>query len=144
MTPYADSSFIISLIVKDCHTATAWSVWRDIRVEIMLSYLTELEVAATLHRLKVTGELSPEKFAAAALKFDRMLLDGELARRKVPPHQLYPQAHTLVNQFSGERAFKSLDILHVASAMTLHADTFLTFDDQQGDLAKIAGLSVLP
>jgi hypothetical protein len=38
----------------------------------------------------------------------------------------------------------ALDILHVACALILRADTFLTFDKRQAKLARAAGLSVAP
>jgi hypothetical protein len=39
---------------------------------------------------------------------------------------------------------RSLDILHVAIAMSLGARTFLSFDDRQRALATRAGLTVVP
>ena len=39
---------------------------------------------------------------------------------------------------------RSLDILHVAIALSLHAKTFLTFDDRQRALAVQAGLIIVP
>jgi predicted nucleic acid-binding protein len=37
---------------------------------------------------------------------------------------------------------RSLDILHVASALVLGAEQFATFDTRQGTLARAAGLRV--
>jgi predicted nucleic acid-binding protein len=37
---------------------------------------------------------------------------------------------------------RSLDILHVASALSINADRFLTFDDRQTRLAELAGLTI--
>jgi predicted nucleic acid-binding protein len=44
-------------------------------------------------------------------------------------------------QTQGGRAF---DVLHVATAKLLGADTFLSFDGRQRDLAGLAGLTVAP
>jgi predicted nucleic acid-binding protein len=38
----------------------------------------------------------------------------------------------------------SLDILHVAAALVLGSEVFLTFDTRQSSLAKAAGLKVKP
>lgn len=38
----------------------------------------------------------------------------------------------------------TLDILHIAAAIILRADTFLTFDKRQAKLAAAAGLRVAP
>ena len=37
---------------------------------------------------------------------------------------------------------RSLDILHVASALSINADRFLTFDGRQTKLAALAGLKI--
>jgi len=37
---------------------------------------------------------------------------------------------------------RTLDVLHFASALVLKADTFYTFDVNQGKLAKAEGLAV--
>jgi predicted nucleic acid-binding protein len=39
---------------------------------------------------------------------------------------------------------RSLDVLHVATALVLGARDFLTFDTRQGSLARAAGLRLVP
>lgn len=48
----------------------------------------------------------------------------------------------LSRKHTGPIGSKSLDILHVASAMAMATDHFLTFDDRQARLAALAGLKV--
>jgi hypothetical protein len=38
---------------------------------------------------------------------------------------------------------RSLDIIHVASALALKANRFLTLDDRQSELASMVGLKVV-
>jgi predicted nucleic acid-binding protein len=38
---------------------------------------------------------------------------------------------------------RTLDVMHVACACEIQADTFISFDDRQCALAKLAGLKVL-
>jgi predicted nucleic acid-binding protein len=38
---------------------------------------------------------------------------------------------------------RSLDVLHVATAVTLGAKHFVTYDERQGALAKVVGLTLL-
>jgi predicted nucleic acid-binding protein len=44
--------------------------------------------------------------------------------------------------YTSHGGHRSLDILHVATAIHLRADTFLTFDARQKKLAKAVGLTV--
>jgi predicted nucleic acid-binding protein len=39
---------------------------------------------------------------------------------------------------------RSADLFHVAAARELGCDTFLTFDEKQTDMARVAGLVVKP
>ena len=38
---------------------------------------------------------------------------------------------------------RTLDVMHVACASEIHADAFISFDERQCELAKLAGLKVL-
>jgi predicted nucleic acid-binding protein len=38
---------------------------------------------------------------------------------------------------------RTLDVMHVACACEIHADRFVSFDERQLGLAKLAGLRVL-
>jgi hypothetical protein len=53
---------------------------------------------------------------------------------------MYDEARRLSATWSATLGTRSLDILQVASALVLKAETFLTFDARQKKLAKAAGL----
>ncbi len=53
---------------------------------------------------------------------------------------MFTEARRLASRWTSRFGNRTLDILHVASAIVLEADSFLTFDDQQKRLAKAAGL----
>jgi hypothetical protein len=53
---------------------------------------------------------------------------------------IYAEARRLSARWSATLGTRSLDILQVASAIVLKADSFLTFDSRQKKLAKAAGL----
>ena len=58
--------------------------------------------------------------------------------------RLYPESHRLVTHHFRRAPSGTLDILHIAAALILRADTFLTFDKRQAKLAAAAGLTVAP
>jgi predicted nucleic acid-binding protein len=53
---------------------------------------------------------------------------------------VFRRASKLACEHSSEIGCRSLDLLHVASALVLEATTFLTFDDRQALLARVTGL----
>lgn len=58
--------------------------------------------------------------------------------------EIWPLTMTLSRRHSAKLGTRTLDVLHVASALILKPDVFLTFDDRQRKLARAEGLRVLP
>jgi len=67
---------------------------------------------------------------------------GVLAHVQPPLDDLVLETERLSTMHSETLGTRSLDILHVASALVLGASSFLTFDQRQCALAKAAGLHV--
>ena len=55
---------------------------------------------------------------------------------------VYSQAESVSRRHTATLGVRSLDILHVASALVLGASAFVTHDDRQARLAKAVGLRV--
>jgi predicted nucleic acid-binding protein len=56
--------------------------------------------------------------------------------------EVYAQARRLAERWTRTLGTRTLDIIHIASAMALGADAFHTFDERQRRLAKAAKLTV--
>lgn len=60
----------------------------------------------------------------------------------------WPEVHALAEQFShahtARQGHRTLDVLHVATAVHLGADLFCTVDRLQAELARGVGLKVRP
>ena len=120
------------------------------RPAYLFTGLHELEVPNALRlRLFAAGKL-----ASSARRVERKAVSDGLRRLKLNLeagrfyHYAidYPQtacrARMLSESFTERLGSRSLDILHVAAALELHADVFLTCDRNQAALAKAAGLKV--
>jgi predicted nucleic acid-binding protein len=59
------------------------------------------------------------------------------------PPETWTRARELARRHTAALGCRALDALHVASALALAADDFYTFDRNQADLARAAGLRVL-
>jgi hypothetical protein len=57
---------------------------------------------------------------------------------------VHAQAERLSRQRKSEAGHRAMDLLHLASALTLGATDFLTFDQNQAELATVLGLTVKP
>lgn len=56
------------------------------------------------------------------------------------PEMTFERCVQLAQQYASRVALRTLDTLHVASALELGAERFWTFDDRQAKLARAVGL----
>jgi predicted nucleic acid-binding protein len=57
---------------------------------------------------------------------------------------VHAQAERLSRQRASKAGHRATDLLHLASAHTLGATDFLTFDQNQAELATVLGFTVKP
>ena len=72
------------------------------------------------------------------------LAAGILLIRDFPASTLAGAAGLLSGQTTETQGGRAFDVFHVAAARLLGADTFLSFDGRQRELADLAGLTVAP
>jgi hypothetical protein len=72
------------------------------------------------------------------------LASGFLVPTTVAAADLHAKARELSDRYSPTVGTRSLDLLHVAAAMLLQADTFFSFDERQRQAAKGEGMAVKP
>lgn len=142
---FCDSSFLIALLVaKDSFHPVATSHAAEFTESIPYTLLAELEVTNTLRRALRENVVTRAEHDAAFFQIERDLADGILAKRDVPQSEVYRKARELSKKYTPVIPARSLDILHTAAALLLGADTLCSLDRRQRDLAKAAGLKLLP
>ena len=112
--------------------------------------LHELEVpnALRLRLFATSGLAAPARtirrrdVATGMKRLNHFLAIGCLRRTPIDWDAVITRAQSLSERFSEKLGSRSLDILHVGMALTLHAEAFLTCDRNQAALAKAAGLNV--
>lgn len=141
MIGYADTSFLVSLYIPDVHSPTAWSAMKS-RPYLYLTPLHELEFVNTIE-LAVFRKLIRRTEAKLVLHDFEEDRGGMFAITQLPPES-FARAEQLARKYTSVLGTRSLDILHVATALILKPDTFLTFDARQRKLAKGERLRVIP
>ena len=152
MRTYADSSFIVRLLAAESTSHRVISEYRRLgRPAFFFLPLHALEVRnAILHRafFQRHSQSQPERQRAAR---DRDAALGRLeaySRRKafieVQPEwdAVFAIARELSDKYTERFGPRTIDILHVANALVLEAEHFLTTDVRQSDLAIAEGLNV--
>jgi predicted nucleic acid-binding protein len=139
LSAFADSSFLVSLYLRDANSNLATARMSEIASPLMLSSLGELELtnALQLYVFRKQMDESNLRGALAALRAD---IESRTLVVQPIHDAMYVEAHRLSMHWSAKLGTRSLDILQVAAAIVLEADSFHTFDDRQKKLAKVAGL----
>lgn len=140
MSHYADSSFLASCYVVDTHTPQARMALGRIHAPLVFTALHALEVRNAFQLGVFRGLLSVAEAQAAWANLQTDLRIGRLAKTIVKWPVAFRVAARLSERHSATTGTRSLDILHVASARTVRAAEFLSFDGRQLDLATAVGL----
>jgi len=138
LTIYADTSFFVSLYLPDGHTP---EVERRLKSRPSL-WMTPLHVAEWTHAI----EQHVFRKAISRSEGNQLLLQfhdhraQNLWRLAPLPDQAFEVCAQLAHQNAARLGVRTLDTLHVASALELRAEQFWTFDTRQAKLAACAGL----
>jgi predicted nucleic acid-binding protein len=138
---YADSSFLVSLYSFDIHSARAASDVRRHSPELLLTPLSEFELANALQLRIFRKESSATETRAALAKLQEHIADG-FYNIVAMPATVYDLARRIALKRTADVGTRTLDILHVASAVLLRAEEFWTFDDRQAKVAKAENLQL--
>ena len=99
----------------------------------------EVELLNALESRIFRRELTATQIAAAQKAFKSDIAEGILALQPLPG-VAFQKARQLVKQHTARLGTRTLDVLHVAAALVVGAEVFLTFDPRQTKLAEAAGL----
>ncbi len=142
MSAYADTSFLASLYVPDTNSAEAARHMQRLPLPVLITPLGELELvnAMQLRLFRKEVRLAELRAAHAAFRAD---LQGGVLMMKPLAERVYVEARRLALKWSARLGTRTLDIIHIAAALTLRADTFHTFDERQRKLAIAVKLRVI-
>lgn len=141
---YADSSFLLSLLVEDANTAAARRWLLKHPTALVFNPFHRLEVRNGL-RLRVwRGEITAAQRASALRQVDEDLEEGILIAHPLPWTEVLRRAEQLSADHAETCGVRSSDVLHVAAALRGGWTSFLTFDKRQRTLARSTRLAVSP
>jgi len=140
---YADTSFLVSLYGRDVNSRSAILLVQEGRPRFIVTPLGEAEftnivfaVTARPHGWTVNEARAMEE------DFVRDLQAGVWDSEEVAA-QTWQRARELSRRHAPALGSRTLETIHVASALVLGAEDFYTFDRDQAKLARAAGLRVV-
>lgn len=143
MSSYFDASFLVSLYSADANSAAAIQFLRAVTGALLITTFAELEFVNAMELRIFRKEISPAEAQSSIEVFERNLHSG--AFQLVPlPEQLFGRARELSRRTTHRLGTRAADLLHVAAALELGSDSFLSFDRQQRKLAQSVKLKLNP
>ena len=139
MSTYADTSFLVSLYIPDVHSPEAERRMASSPVV----WLTPFHVAEWTHAIEQQvfqggGVLEPKPISSHE-RFQQHRESG-LWVEVALPESAFDVCAQLARRHGAKLGLRTLDTLHVASALELKAERFWTFDERQKKLAQTVGL----
>ena len=139
---YVDTSVIVKLYIREEYSWEA-SVWLKKNNEaIPLTSFHELELTNTVHLKQFRSEITLDEARLIMSRFEEHEIRGIYYRPPLEWAAIFIHAIDLSKKHSSSIGSRLLDILHVASALSINADRFLTQDDRQTRLVARAGLKL--
>ena len=153
MRAYADSSFILRLVTSEADSPQAIAEYRrldspklfylplhalEVRNAILQRAFHQRRSIASRQRQHVARERDAALARLEHLVARRALLDVALDMDAA-----ITRAANLSTAHTERLGARAIDLLHVAGALTLESELFLTTDSRQAQLAKAEGLKVV-
>ncbi len=140
---YLDSSALRHLYVHGSRSV-AMSAWRfRHRGALPLTRFGKAEVFNSILGAAFRGDLSEELAQRSLAAFEADFNSDGLRLVDPPWRAALDRTSELSRLHTAKLGTRTLDVLHVASALELGARTFLTYDARQAALAKAVGLKTL-
>jgi predicted nucleic acid-binding protein len=139
---YADTSFLVSLYSPDVHSIRAVAQMARLRGALLMTQLGELELTNALELRVFRKEATETEIRRALTKFEEHARGGVFELEAVPA-TVYQRARQITRKHTAVLGLRTLDILHVASALLLQAERFWTFDQRQSELARAEGMRTI-
>jgi predicted nucleic acid-binding protein len=140
---YADPSALLKLYLKEPESR-AMADWRKrIGDPLLVTHHGRVELTNGIGLAAYRGIITDKIHDAAMVALDDDFAQGRFRQGDVLWRATLKRAGELSREHTRSIGCRSLDIVHVASAVELEFRYFATFDVRQQQLARAAGLKVI-
>ena len=144
MKTYFDTSCLVALYLPNDHTAAALRHRaRGRRQPILFTPLHRLELRTTVRQCAYGGLLKQSDARQVLRHIEEDLDDGTLIHEPLAWTETLRQAEAVAERLAWTKPCRSLDLWHLAIALEIQAEVFVTFDKDQFALAQAEGLQAI-
>jgi len=144
MNAYFDTAIILKLYVQEATTPDALRLANESPSPYLLTPWQEIETRTALRLKAFRKEITHVEMQASLEAFDEDILSGRWKTPEFKEATVWKFARELSDRYAEKVGCRTLDLLHVAVALSLGVKTIVTFDERQRAVAKSEGLTVKP
>ena len=143
---YWDTSALLKVYVQETDSAYFLNLLSNSTTPLFTANVTQTEILGALHRKEQVRDINP---GAANALFKQLLADESAGRIIMIPggKDIIAETEELVKKVYSQPKpimLRSLDAIHIASALTVNASTLFTTDKRLKEASLLMGLEVLP
>ncbi len=140
---YVDPSALRRIYIHD-NRSRGFCTWRArLRGTLPLTRHGRVELVNSICLAVFRADINRAEGEAALADLEADLEEGRLWLADVPWRHALDRAGDLSRLHTPVLGTRTLDVLHVASALVLESRSFVTYDERQAALAKAVGLRVV-
>jgi predicted nucleic acid-binding protein len=140
---YVDTSVLVKLYIKEDLSREASNRIKKNNEAVPLTRFHELEFTNAIQLKQFRSEITEDETLRIMTKFKEHENKGIYYRPQLDWSEIFNYSVDLSKKHTATIGARSLDILHVASALSIKAEKFLTVDGRQSELATRAGLKIV-
>lgn len=144
MNAYFDTAIILKLYVQEATSPDAVRLANESSTPYLLTPWQDIETRTALRLKAFRKEITTSEMEASLRAFDEDISAGRWKAPVYAEAEVLRIARGLSERHAAQIGCRTLDLLHVAVALSLGVTTFVAFDERQRAVAKLEGLTVKP
>jgi predicted nucleic acid-binding protein len=144
MSATADSSLIVALYLAEVDSARADAACAALPPPILLTDWHRVEIANAFQRAVKNGRINSTQAAQLWQDFTDDVTAGRFEIVAIDHAAVLTRTLALTQKHTATTGTRSLDLIHIATALEIEAADFLSFDHRQREAGSAEGLKVIP
>lgn len=144
MSATADSSLIVALYLNEADSPRADAACAAVEPPLLLTDWHRVEIANAFQRAVKTARITAGQAAQLWQDFTSDIAAGRFEIVSPDHAAVLTQTIELTEKHTATLGTRTLDLVHIATALKIRAGDFLSFDGRQRQAASAEGLNVFP
>lgn len=143
MGPFFDTGVALKLIVAEPLSRRVLAYVTRRRLILPTTRLLELEMETALNALAFRGAITPSELKSSKALSAEMISQGKFGPTGLLMDEIVAESLRLSPHIASKTGCRTLDLMHIASALMLGCKEFVSTDQRQLRAAKLAGLKAI-